>query len=202
MVRIVQQLSYLASKPVEGSHVVGEVNPMCSYSLYSSKVGFRLTKPGLQSQMRLLSKDQMVGAIHVEIDEENYFGAKARVEDLYKADRESGFPLDIKLRLCPQIQDASDPTTITKFERLRIRQAAFLENIQKTQTGDIAVLDFVDEKLGMKTLRQLIMNIRDEDGVWLFISVDRHFLGRGFVFQYTVISEMWHRHGFEVCYPF
>ena len=55
--------------------------------------------------------------------------------------------------------------TITKFERLRICQAAFLENIQKTQTSDIAVLDFVDEKLGMQTLRQLIMNIRDADGV-------------------------------------
>ena len=99
------------------------------------------------------------------------------MEDLCKVDQESGFPLDIKLRLCPQIQDASDPMTITKFETLRIRQAAFLENIQKTQTGDIAVLDFVDEKLGMKTLKQLIMNIRDEDGVWLFIPEDRHFLG-------------------------
>jgi len=148
------------------------------------QVGLRFRTISVNSK-ESLSKDQMVGAIHVEIDEENYFGAKARVEDLYKADRESGFPLDIKLRLCPQIQDASDPTTITKFERLRIRQAAFLENVQKTQTGDIAVLDFADEKLGMQTLRQLIMNIRDADGVRVFISVDRHFLGRGFVFQYT-----------------
>ena len=74
-----------------------------------------------------LSKDQMVEAILVEIDEANYFGDKARVEDFFKVDRESGFPLDIKLRLCPQIQDASDPTTITKFERLRIRQAALNE---------------------------------------------------------------------------
>ena len=47
------------------------------------------------------------------------------------------------------------------------------------------MLDFVNEKLGMRALRQLIMNIRDEDGVRLFISVDRHFLGRGFVPQYT-----------------
>ena len=71
--------------------------------------------------------------------------------------------------------------TITKFERLRIHQAAFLENVQKTQTSDIAMLDFVDEKLGMQTLWQLI----DADRVRVFISVDRHFLGRGFVFQYT-----------------
>ena len=72
-----------------------------------------------------LSKDQMVVAIHVEIDEETYFGDKARVEDLYKVNRELGFPLDIKLRLCPQIQDAYDPMMITKFERLRIHQAAY-----------------------------------------------------------------------------
>ena len=55
-----------------------------------------------------LSKDQQVGAIHVEIDETNYFGDKARVEDLYCANREDNFPLDIKLRLCPPIQDAND----------------------------------------------------------------------------------------------
>ena len=93
--------------------------------------------------------------------------------------------MDIKLRFCPQIQDGSDLTTFTKFEGLRIHQAAFLENVQKTQTGDIAVLDFVNEKLGMQMLRQLIMNIRDADGNRVFISVDRHFLGRDFVFQYT-----------------
>ena len=34
------------------------------------------------------------------------------------------------------------------------------------------------------------MNIRDEDGVRLFISEDRHFLGRGFVFQYTSKSNV------------
>ena len=80
------------------------------------QVGLRFRTISVNSK-ESLSKDQMVGAIHVEIDEENYFGDKARVEDLYKVDRWSGFLLDIKLRLCPQIQDASDPTTITKFER-------------------------------------------------------------------------------------
>ena len=75
------------------------------------QVGLRFRTISVNSK-ESLSKDQMVGAIHVEIDEENYFGNKARVEDLYKVDQESGFPLDIKLRLCPQIQGASDPMTI------------------------------------------------------------------------------------------
>ena len=147
-------------------------------------VGLRFRTISVNSK-ESLSKDQLVGAIHVEIDERNYFGDKARIEDLYKADREANFPLDIKVRLCPQVQDASDPSSTVKFERLRIRQAAFLANVYKTLSGDIGVLDFVDEKLEGKSLRNLIMNIRDEEGTRIFVSVDRHFLGRGFVFQYT-----------------
>ncbi len=53
----------------------------------------------------------------------------------------------LKLRLCPQLQDATDPSLITKLERLRIRQAAFLANVQTTISGDIGVLDFVDPKM-------------------------------------------------------
>ena len=55
------------------------------------QVGLRFRTISVNSK-ESLSKDQMVGAIHVEIDEENYFGAKAQVEDLYKADR-VGFPI-------------------------------------------------------------------------------------------------------------
>ena len=92
--------------------------------------------------------------------------------------------------------------TITKFERLRIRQAAFLENVQKTQTADIAVLDFVDEKLGMQMLRQLIKNICDEDGVRLLYQWIGIFWEEALYFSTPVSSQMWHRHGFEVCYLF
>ena len=147
-------------------------------------VGLRFRTISVAARTQL-SKDQLVKAIHVEIDETNYFGDKARVEDLYRADKEDQFPLDIKLRLCPQIQDATDPTSTVKLERLRIRQAAFLANVQKTISGDIGVLDYEDGKLENWTLRNLLMNIRDEDGVRVFVSVDRYFTGRGFVFQYT-----------------
>ena len=49
------------------------------------QVGLRFRTISVNSK-ESLSKDQMVGVIHVEIEEENYFGDKARVEDLYKID--------------------------------------------------------------------------------------------------------------------
>ena len=159
-------------------------------------VGLRFRTISIQSK-QTLSKDQQVGAIHIEVDDLNYFGDKARVEDLYRANRDDDFPLDIKMRLCPQIQDATDPSSIIKLERLRIRQAAFLANVQKTISGDIACLDFEDKKWAHWTLRKFIMRIRDDDGVRVFVSVDRHFTGRGFVYQYTsrfsVLAPAWIR---------
>ena len=59
-------------------------------------VGLRFRTISVAARTQL-SKDQLVKAIHVEIDETNYFGDKARVEDLYRADKEDQFPLDIKL---------------------------------------------------------------------------------------------------------
>ena len=64
------------------------------------------------------------------------------------------------MRLCPPIQGAMDPKSLTKFDRVRVRQAAFLANVVKTQSFNVGVLDFVDPKLGNKTLRHLIMGIR------------------------------------------
>ena len=146
-------------------------------------VGLRFKTISVNSREQL-RKEQMVGAIHIEIEDKNYYGNKMRVEDLYRATCDE-FPLGIKLRLCPQIQDATDPSSMTKLERLRLRQAAFLANVQTTVSTDIGVLDFVDPKMANWTLRELIMSIRDDEGVNVFVSVDRHFLGRGFVFQFT-----------------
>ena len=54
-----------------------------SFKATKVQVGLRF-RTILVNSKESLSKDEMVGAIHVEIDEENYFGDKARVEDLYK----------------------------------------------------------------------------------------------------------------------
>jgi hypothetical protein len=95
--------------------------------------------------------------------------------------------LGIKMRLCPQVQDATDPATSTKFDRVRIRQASFLANVTKTQNYDIGVLDFADPLLNGNTLRSMIMNIRSikDPEKKVFISVDKQFCGIGVSFQYT-----------------
>ena len=143
---------------------------------------FRAISVSARGQLR---DEQLVRAIHVEIDDRNYYGDRARVEDLYQATREEGFPLGIKLRLCPQIQDAADPTSLTKLERLRLRQAAFLANVYSTVSRDIGVLDYEDSKMMNNSLRDLIMSIQDDEGVNVFISVDRQLSGSGVNFQYT-----------------
>ena len=74
-----------------------------------------------------------------------------------------------------------------KFDRVRLKQAAFLANAYSQASLDVGVLDFKDPRLGNVMLRQLIMDIRShEDSTKLvFISVDRHFQGRGVMFQFT-----------------
>jgi hypothetical protein len=150
------------------------------------KVGLRYRTISVNSKQKL-SKDQMVPAIHIEIDERNYATNKLKIAQLYESKRTEGFPLGIKMRLCPQVQDATDPTTSTKFDRVRIRQAAFLANIQRTNTWEVGVLDFPDPALNGHSIRSLVMGIRsskDPDRK-VFISVDKHYRGDGICFQYT-----------------
>ena len=53
----------------------------------------------------------MVGAIHIEIDERNYASNKEKLSRVYESKQTEGFPLGIKMQLCPQVQDATDPAT-------------------------------------------------------------------------------------------
>ena len=150
------------------------------------KVGLRFRTISVNSKQKL-SKDQMVGAIHIEIDERNYATNKAKLSQVYESKQTQGFPLGIKMRLCPQVQDATDPATSTKFDRVRIRQAAFLANVQKTNTRDVGVLDYPDPLLFLHTIRSMVMDIRStqDPEKKVFISVDKQFRGEGVCFQYT-----------------
>ena len=149
------------------------------------KVGLRFRTISVNSKQKL-TKEQMVGAIHIEIDERNYASNKAKLLQVYDSKQSQGFPLGIKMRLCPQVQDATDPTTSTKFDRVRIRQAAFLANVQKTNTRDVGVLDYPDPLLFLHTIRSMVMDIRSNQDPEkkVFISVDKHFRGEGVCFQY------------------
>jgi hypothetical protein len=150
------------------------------------KVGLHFRTISVNSKQKL-TKEQMVGAIHIEIDERNYASNKAKLSQVYESKQTQGFPLGIKMRLCPQIQDATDPTTSTKFDRVRIWQAAFLANVQKTNTRDVGVLDCPDPLLFLHTIRSMVMDIRSNQDLEkkMFIAVDKQFRGEGVCFQYT-----------------
>jgi hypothetical protein len=123
-----------------------------------TKVGLRFPTIWVNSKQKLL-KEQMVPAIHIEIDKRNYAMDRTKIAQLYESKKTEGFPLGIKMKLCPQVQDAMDPATSTKFDRVRIRHASFLANVTKTQNYDIGVLDFADPLLNGSTLQKMIMNI-------------------------------------------
>ena len=78
------------------------------------KVGLRYRAIMVNTKMAL-SADQLVKAIHVEVSDENFQRDRAKIEDLYKSDHSEGFPLGIKLRLCPPIQETMDPKSLTKL---------------------------------------------------------------------------------------
>ena len=123
-------------------------------------VGLRFRAISVNTQQTLMA-DQLVRAIHVEIDctSPMFLTDKQKIEDLYDLERMEGFPLGIKLRLCPQYQDVTDPSSQTKFDRVRLKQAAFLANAYRQASLDVWVLDSKDPRLGNATLRQLIMDI-------------------------------------------
>ena len=79
---------------------------------FGVKVGLRFRTISVTSKQKL-SKDQMVGAIHFEIDERNHVSNREKISRLYKSKQTKGLPLGIKMRLCPQVQDATDPATST-----------------------------------------------------------------------------------------
>jgi hypothetical protein len=149
-------------------------------------VGLRFRTISVNSKEKLL-KEQMIGAIHIEIDDRNHISNREKITRIYESKRTQGFPLGIKMRLYPQVQDATDPATSSKFDSLRIRQAAFLANVQRTFTQDVGVLDYPDPLMFMNTIRSMVMDIRStqDPEKKVFISVDKFYLGNGVCFQYT-----------------
>jgi hypothetical protein len=59
------------------------------------KVGFCFCTISVNLKQKL-SKDQMVGAIHIKINERNYASNTEKVARVYKSKQTQGFPLGIK----------------------------------------------------------------------------------------------------------
>ena len=131
-----------------------------------------------------LEKDDMIQAIHIEIDAKQEH-RRADVENLYSAKRHAGFPLDTKMRLVSERSQLSSPISLARWDRARNHQNGFLHDIRTFDDPEISVLDYKDPELGNKTLRQVIMSIRSVENPLkrLFVSVDRRFKGTGVRFS-------------------
>ena len=131
-----------------------------------------------------LGKDDMIQAIHVEIDTKDE-KRRTVVENLYSAKRKAGFPLGIKMRLVSERSQLSSTISLAKWDRARNHQNGFINDAISFDDAEISVLDYKDPGLGNKTLRQVIMAIRSVEypSKPLFVSVDRRFKGVGVRFM-------------------
>ena len=78
---------------------------------------------------------------------------------MYNSKRTQGWPLGIKMRLCPEQKTILNPKNLTKADLLRQKQATFLGNVRRIQTTDISVLDYPDPVLNGYSIRDLVMEI-------------------------------------------
>ena len=145
------------------------------------KVGLRYKTIAVE-QGRVLSPEERVMALHIEVNASTESFDRPRIEALYGSKKESGWPLGIKMRLVPERRDTANLRTVPKLDRMRTRQDTFTKAVRRFDDNTITVLDFVDADLGHKTLRQLIMEIPSTRNPkkQLFVSVDRKYRGSGY----------------------
>ena len=131
-----------------------------------------------------------ISAVHIEVNKKTANRDRAILKQIYSSTATS-FPLSIKARLVPTLDQARGMDSGNKIARLRTRQAVFLHNVSRQQDYSIATLDYEDKQLEGKTLRDLLMEmkVKDKPTTPLFVSVDKHWASKGFVFQMTTTNE-------------
>ena len=141
------------------------------------KVGLRFKTIAVARGVAL-SKDEMIQALHIEIDVKDE-KRRTAVENLYSK-RASWYPLGMKMRLVLERNQLSVLDSLAKWDRMRNFHSILSKDTQWFDDEEIAVLDYKDSELGNKTLRQVIMATRSADGTKpLFITVARRFRGNG-----------------------
>ncbi len=131
---------------------------------------------------------QQVRAIHVEIDKLKVSEIKPILYRIYGHAAVGPFPNGVRMRLVPEITPLMGPNSRAKADRLRNRQANFVQYSIKIANWEIATLDYVDTELDA-SLRDLLLAIRarSRPQISLIHSVDAQWQGNGYIV--TVIPE-------------
>jgi hypothetical protein len=124
---------------------------------------------GLRWQMIGLGKpgpvpeDQKVRALHVELDQATNSCDNPKIQALYASTSAknpvSDYPLGIRLRLVPMMDQIFLPQSRSDADKLRNRQASFVRHVQTVETWDIAALDTESPSLGNWTMREFLLQI-------------------------------------------
>lgn len=132
-----------------------------------------------------IAPENRVMAIHMEIDKLRYLVDYPPLHSLYRAQRTTGFPLGVRMRLVPQADKANSRSTIFLMDNFRNFQKKFAMNVASLRTTDIVGVDAAISGTEV-TLRNMIMKLKsssDPDHS-LVHSVDRAFRGQAYYFTY------------------
>ena len=157
------------------------------YDMYGIEIGlrWRVIDQGLKGK---IPNEQRVSALHVESSLEHKAQVTKALLSIYGRkmvpDNEK-IPNGINFRFVTLRSSATSKASVTKLDKLRVRQKKFLSNICKTSSWDIVHLDHVI-KDNTCSLRTYIMSLTstEYEGIPLFHSVDLDYNGDGFVFTY------------------
>lgn len=129
-------------------------------------------------------------AIHIEVDARLADSAQTRLSQIYGSKALGPFPLDVRMRLMPELAPHTSPILRTKVERLWLRQAHFNNGMIKALYWDAAALDFPDPTHST-TLRQLVMQIpvSDSPSPRLIHSIDKNKAGQGYIVTFLPSHE-------------
>jgi hypothetical protein len=130
----------------------------------------QLDKPGR------IPDDEVVKALHIEVDREHRNEAKQALEGIYNSTA-TVFPLHLCLRAVPLLKDVMNSHVKADIKCIIARQASFNNEDfgkKKINSWEIKTLDFKASASG-KTLRDMIMEIPQQDvtNLPLFCSVDQ-----------------------------
>ena len=76
-----------------------------------------------------IAPENRVMAIHMEIDKRRYLVDYPPLHSLYRAQRTTGFPLGVRMRLVPQADKANSRSTIFLMDNFRNFQKTFAMNV-------------------------------------------------------------------------
>ena len=133
-----------------------------------------------------IPEEQRVRAVHIEVDKTKVEAIKPILYRIYGHDSVGPFPSGIKMRLVPEITPLMGLASRAKADKLRNRQANFVQYCMKAVSWEIATLDYVDTTIG-HSLRQMIMTVRarNQPNLSLFHSIDAQWQGNGHVVTFV-----------------